>query len=59
MIAMIHHYSERNRSALCHVITDFHSTSQKRVARFDLWGVLVSAVMASLLVEFVRLLVSH
>ncbi len=53
------HYSERNRSALCHVITDFHSISQKRVARFDLWGVLFSAVMASVLVEFVRLLVSR
>jgi hypothetical protein len=59
MTAMIHHYSEKNRSALCHIITDFHSANQKRVARFDLWGVLVSAVMASLLVEFVRLLVSH
>ena len=56
---MIHHYSGKNRSALCHLITDFHSANQKRVARFDLWGVLVSAVMASLLVAFIRLLVSH
>jgi len=55
----VSHYSEKNRSALCHVITDFHSASQKRVARFDLWGVLVSALLASVLVEFVRLLVSH
>jgi len=53
------HYSEKNRSALCHVITDFHSASQKRVARFDLWGVLGSALMASVLVKFVRLLVPH
>lgn len=53
------HYSQKNRSVLCHVITDFHSASQKRVARFDLWGVLVSALMASILVELVRLLVSR
>ncbi len=53
------HYSEKNRSGLCHVITDFHSVSQRRVARFDLWGVLLSAVMTAVLVEFVRLLVSH
>jgi len=53
------HYSEKKRSALCHVITDFHSVSQKRVARFDLWGVLASALMAFLLVESVRLLISH
>jgi hypothetical protein len=49
------HYPEKNRSALCHVITDFHSASQKRAARFDLWGALVSAT----LVEFVRILVSR
>jgi hypothetical protein len=53
------HYSEKNRSVLCHIITDFHSVSQKRLARFDLWGVLVSALMAATLVESVRLLVSH
>jgi len=53
------HYSEKNRSALCHVITDFHSASQKRAARFDIWGVLLSAAMASVMVEFVRLLVSR
>ena len=56
---MVHHYSEKNRSALCHIITDFHSVSQKRVARFDLWGVLVSALISALLVEFVRVLVSR
>ena len=56
---MTNHYSERNRSTLCHLITDFHSVSQKRVARFDLWGVLGSALMATLLVGSVRLLVSH
>jgi len=53
------HYSEKNRSALCHIITDFHSVRQRRVARFDPWGVMVSAAMASLLVGFVRLLLSH
>ena len=56
---MVHHYSEKNRSALCHIITDFHSVSQKRVARFDMWGVLVSALMSAVLVEFVRVLVSR
>ena len=53
------HYPEKNRSALCHVITDFHSVSQKRAARFDLWGVLVSALMSAMLVEAVRVLVSR
>ena len=53
------HYSEKNRSALCHVITDFHSVSQRRVARFDLWGVMVSAAMAAILVELVRMLVAR
>jgi hypothetical protein len=56
---MLNHYSEKNRSALCHIITDFNSVSQKRAARFDLWGVLASALMAVSLVEFVRVLVSH
>jgi|GEM_PF-1988869 len=56
---MTPHYSEKNRSVLCHLITDFHSSHQKRAARFDLWGVLVSALMAVLLLECVRLLVSH
>ena len=53
------HYSEKNRSALCHVITDFHCASQKRAARFDLWGVLFSALMTAMLMEFVRVLVSR
>jgi len=53
------HYTEKNRSGLCHLITDFHSASQKKAARFDLWGVTVSALMATLLVECVRLLVSR
>jgi hypothetical protein len=56
---ILQHYSEKNRSALCHIITDFHSASQKRAARFDLWGVMGSAFMATLLVGFVRLLVSR
>lgn len=53
------HYSEKNRSSLCHLITNFHSVHQRRVARFDLWGVSVSALMATMLVTCVRLLVSH
>jgi hypothetical protein len=53
------HYSEKNRSRLCYLITDFHSASQKRAARFDLWGVTVSALIATMLVVCVRLLVSH
>ena len=53
------HYTEKNRSILFHVITDFHSVSQKRVARFDLWGVTFSALMATMLVTCVRFLVSH
>lgn len=56
---MINHYSEKNRSALCHVITDFHSASQKRAARFDVWGMMGSALMACLLVGLVRVLVSR
>lgn len=53
------HYSEKNRSSLCHIITDFHSASQKRLARFDILGVTVSALLAAVLVEFARLLVSR
>lgn len=53
------HYSEKNRSRFCHLITDFHSINQKRAARFDLWGMSVSALMATALVTCVRLLVSH
>ena len=53
------HYSEKNRTPLCHLITNFHSVSQKRAARFDLWGVTVSGLMAVVLVELARFLVSH
>ncbi len=53
------HYSEKNRSPLCHLITNFHSASQKRAARFDFVGVTISGLMAAGLVGFVRLLVSH
>ena len=52
-------FSEKDRSPLCHLITDFHSASQKRAARFDIWGVTISALMATLVVEFARLLVSR
>jgi len=53
------HYSEKNRSPLCHLITNFHSASQKRAARFDFVGVTISGLLAVGLVEFVRLLVSR
>ncbi len=53
------HYTEKNRSPLCHLITDFRSPLEKRVARFDLWGVLTSVVLASLMVGVVRLFVAH
>jgi hypothetical protein len=56
---MINHYSEKNRSHLCHLITDFHSASQKRMARFDLWGMTGSALLVAMVVEFARLLVSR
>jgi hypothetical protein len=52
-------YSEKNRSPLCHLITNFHSARQKRVARFDFVGVTISGLMAVALVELVRVLVSH
>lgn len=52
-------YSQKNRSMFCHLITDLHSTNQKRLARFDFFGVLGSGLMAAVMVEFVRLLVSR
>ena len=51
--------SEKNRSVFCHLITDFQSKRQCRAARFDIWGVLASALLAAGLVELVRLLVSR
>jgi hypothetical protein len=58
---MIHpiHADGKNRSLLCHVITDFHSTRQKRLAQFDGWGMTISALLAALVVEVVRVVVSH
>jgi hypothetical protein len=56
---MMQHYTERNRSSLCHLITDFRSLRQKRLARFDLWGVLATVLLASAVVEAARLLVAH
>ena len=53
------HYSEKNRSALCHVITDFHSASQKRLARFDPWGMTISTLLMALVVEVVRAVVAR
>jgi hypothetical protein len=49
----------KNRSPFCHIITDFHSARQNRLARFDPWGVSLSALLAALLVESVRIMVSH
>jgi hypothetical protein len=51
--------SQKNRSPLCHVITDFHSRSEKRVARFDPWGMAISAMLAAVLVEAVRFMISR
>lgn len=52
-------YSEKNRSAFCHLITDFHSASQKRLAKFDFVGMLASSLVITLTVGVMRLLVSH
>jgi hypothetical protein len=52
-------YSQKNRSLFCHLITDLHATNHRRLARFDLWGVLGSGFMAAVMVELVRLLVSR
>jgi hypothetical protein len=49
----------QNRSPLCRVITDFHSPSQLQLARFDFLGAAFSAVLAALLVEGVRLILSR
>ena len=51
--------SENKRSPLCHLITDFHSAAQRRVARFDFWGVAVSGLLTMAVVEFARLMVSR
>jgi hypothetical protein len=51
--------AEKKRSSLCHLITDFHSVAQRRVARFDFWGAVVTALIALAVVEFARLLVSR
>ena len=53
-----HQPAGKDRSALCHVITDFHSASQRRLARFDLLGVTVSALLAALMLEGVRFALS-
>lgn len=53
------HYTDKKRSSLCHLITDFHSASQRRLARFDFWGVTLSGVMILTMLGVMRLLVSH
>jgi len=52
-------HSENNRSAFCHLITDYHSANQKRLAKFDFVGMLASGLMITVAVGFMRLLVSH
>jgi hypothetical protein len=51
--------SENKRSPLCHLITDFNSAAQRRIARFDFWGVVSSALLVMILLGFARLLVSR
>lgn len=51
--------SEKKRSSFCHLITDFHSAAQRRIAQFDLWGVAFSGLLTVAVVEFARLLVSR
>jgi len=53
------HYTEKKRSSLCHLITDFHSAGQRRLARFDVWGAATSGVIALTVVEIARLLFSR
>lgn len=53
------HYTEKNRSSLCHLITDYHSASQRRLARLDIWGVATSGIITLMVVGLARLLVSH
>lgn len=51
--------SHKNRSLFCHLITDLHYMDYKRLARFDLCGVMASAFVVTSLVLFVRLMVSR
>lgn len=52
-------YSDKNRSALCRLITDFHSVSQQKIARYDFLGMTLSSLMLMVLAGFARLLISH
>lgn len=49
----------KHRSPFCHLITDFHSPRQIRIARYDFLGMSFAGVMAATVVEFVRLLVTN
>lgn len=53
------HYIDKKRSTLCHLITDFHSASQRRLARFDFWGAALSGAMVLAMIGVMRVLVSH
>ena len=46
--------SRNNRSQMYHLITDFHSTAQRRIASLDLYGVGISAFMVLMVVETAR-----
>jgi hypothetical protein len=52
------HVSEQNRSGLCHLITDFHSASQRRLARLDFVGAAASGLLVLILLDVARLLLS-
>jgi hypothetical protein len=53
------HTTPKNRSGLCHLITDFHSIRQSRVARFDFAGAAFAGGMLMLLVQVARLFLSN
>ena len=52
-------FTPKNRSGLCHLITDFHSARQSRVARFDFVGTMFSGALLLLLVQTARVFLSH
>jgi hypothetical protein len=51
-------YTGKNRSRFCHLITDFHSATEAKIARSDCWCVTVASMAACLLFECIRLLIS-
>lgn len=53
------HSTPKNRSGLCHLITDFHSARQSRVARFDFVGTMLTGAMLLMIVQVARVFLSH